>query len=163
MAILSTPHCLTFATLFLCFFSSGLAFKKCVWIYSKCVLWYDSRIPSCSIINLVLTFGFCNVSILSTLGNFNIHAAQEISVFNEMKRYQIWLRPKGWVQKISQTIPPNLIKLNTLGNNSKVVWLITRLRILKLIVMYINSPYRNTLAWILVHFWISDCLLAKKF
>ncbi len=35
---------------------------------------------------------------------------QNISFMNETKWYEIWLRLKGWVQKIFQTSPPNFRK-----------------------------------------------------
>jgi hypothetical protein len=44
------------------------------------------------------------------LGNCYMHAEQKILFTNEMKRYRIWPRPKGWVQKIFQTLLPNFVK-----------------------------------------------------
>jgi hypothetical protein len=44
------------------------------------------------------------------LGNCNIRAVQKISFTNELKQYEIQPRPKGWVQKISRTLPANFIK-----------------------------------------------------
>jgi hypothetical protein len=34
----------------------------------------------------------------------------KILFMNEMNQYKIWPRPKGWVQKIFQTLPPNFVK-----------------------------------------------------
>jgi hypothetical protein len=55
------------------------------------------------------------------LCNFDTHAEQNISLIDEMKRYKIWLRfvkdllkiwlrLKGWVQKIFKTLLPNFVK-----------------------------------------------------
>ncbi len=52
-----------------------------------------------------------NYSLASYLGNCDICAEQKILFMNEMKRYEIWPRLKGWVQKIFQTFLPNLTKV----------------------------------------------------
>ncbi len=44
------------------------------------------------------------------LGNCDIHEKQKILFANEMKRYKIWLRLKGWVQKIFRTLLSNFIQ-----------------------------------------------------
>ncbi len=44
------------------------------------------------------------------LGNWEIWAAQKILFMNETKQFEIWLRPKGWAQKIFFTLPPNIVK-----------------------------------------------------
>ncbi len=44
------------------------------------------------------------------LVNCDTCAKRKILFLNEMKLYEIWPRPKGWVQKIFQTLPPNFVK-----------------------------------------------------
>ncbi len=41
------------------------------------------------------------------LGNCDICEDRKISFANETKQYKIWLRPRGWFQKIFQTLPPD--------------------------------------------------------
>jgi hypothetical protein len=45
-----------------------------------------------------------------TIGNCDICAEGKISFMNEIKRNKIWPRPKGWVQKIFQTLLANFSK-----------------------------------------------------
>ncbi len=44
------------------------------------------------------------------LGNCDIYTLWKILFINKMKRCKICPRPKGWVKKIFQTLPPNLLK-----------------------------------------------------
>ncbi len=44
------------------------------------------------------------------LGNWEICAAREIFFMSETKQYEIWLRPKGWAQKIFLTLLLNFVK-----------------------------------------------------
>ncbi len=44
------------------------------------------------------------------LGNCDIHLNRNILFKTGLKRYEIWPRPKGWVQKIFRTLPPNIVK-----------------------------------------------------
>jgi hypothetical protein len=43
-------------------------------------------------------------------GNCNICADRKIFSMNDIKWYEIWLRQKGWVQKIFQTLTPDFGK-----------------------------------------------------
>jgi len=51
------------------------------------------------VMNMVLPKSDFNVQqtslYVSSIGNCDIHAEQKISFINEMKWYEIWLRPKG--------------------------------------------------------------------
>ncbi len=49
-------------------------------------------------------------SFIQNWGNCDIHARQKISVMKDVKQSQIWPRPKGGVQIIFQTLPPNFVK-----------------------------------------------------
>jgi hypothetical protein len=44
------------------------------------------------------------------LSNCDICSNQNILFMTGLKQYEIWPRPKGWVQKIFRTLPPNFVK-----------------------------------------------------
>jgi hypothetical protein len=60
------------------------------------------------------------------LSNCNSHAVWKIMFMNETKRYKIWLRPKGWVQKIFRAPMPlislRVLSLNFLPSNIGLGW-----------------------------------------
>jgi len=65
-----------------------------------------------SIMTLVLNLK----TVLLSVGNCAIHVKQKISFMNEIKWYEIWPGLKGWVQKIFQTLPPNIIECRYLSH-----------------------------------------------
>jgi hypothetical protein len=66
---------------------------------SKSECWYSNK-----------CLHFFRHGVLLQLGNCDIHAGWKISFTNKTKLYKIWPRPKGWVQKIFQTLPPNFVE-----------------------------------------------------
>ncbi len=67
-------------------------------------------------LKLQLSLSFCSTTRLlweknrGCLGNCDIRAEQKVMFTNEKKLNEIQSRPKGWVQKIFWTLPPNFGK-----------------------------------------------------
>ncbi len=57
----------------------------------------------------IMSWVFYHCAPRTQLGNCNIHPERNISFVNETKWYEIWLKLKGWLQKIFQILPQNFI------------------------------------------------------